>query len=76
MSRKKDIERAKRFCYRSGEKVPAYIINQKRKEEEDAEVEAALAKLGLVKGKADIVVPSIAVKNKRKEGKPNVRKNG
>lgn len=72
MSRKKDIERAKRFCYRSGEKVPTYIIKKRLKEEQDAKNDKALSKLGLVRGKADVIIPSIATSSNQEEEGDNV----
>lgn len=65
MSRAKDRQRAKTIRYRSGQRVEASVLDKEYKAKKQAKTDQHLAKLGLVKGKANIVLPK-GVKQRRK----------
>ena len=65
MSRRKDRERASQFIFRDGVKRPRRLWDKHQKELKEMEEAQRLAKIGLVKGKANMLIPKEITKERK-----------
>ena len=54
---KKDRIRAKEFVHRNGQKIPRHLWDKHQRELREAKESERLAKVGLVRGASNIVLP-------------------
>ena len=65
MSKRKDIERASQFVYRSGVKVPRHVWDRQRRKKQEASDAQRLSNIGLVLGRSRILTPEEVMKERR-----------
>lgn len=72
MSKRKNLERAMTWRYRSGQLVHASILDKEFQARKQAEVDKALAKMGMVRAKPNIILPK-GVKDERSNKRLNTK---
>ena len=62
---KKDRDRSNQWIFRDGARIPCHVWDRKNKKIEEAKEHERLVKLGLVRGRTNIVTPEEIMKGRK-----------